>query len=222
MNLLIAPARRRLLTLALAALVGTSLAPAASAADGVRNLVYRVTHATFGDIGTYTNLIDVANGITTVKTTAHLVVKMVGVVVHREEAQRVERWQGNRLISFHGVTVTDGEPYEVKGQAQGNAFVITTPKGTVTAPATVHPSNPLSPVTLQTSEMMRVENGKVEPVQISGGGETMVKIGETAIPAREYKIGGSVEYRVWFDRHDVPVKFVVYDPSGEVEFSLQR
>lgn len=220
MNLLTRRGCARFLALAIAVALAAGAHPAA--ADTVRNLVYRVTHSTFGDIGTYSNLIDVANGVMTVKTTAHLVIKMVGVVVHREEAQRVEQWQGNRLVSFHGVTVTDGEPYEVKGKAQGNKFVITTPKGTVTAPATVHPSNPLSPVSLQTSEMMRVENGKVEPVQISGGGETTVNVGGVAIPAREFKIGGSVEYRVWFDRHDVPVKFIVYDSSGEVEFSLQR
>lgn len=222
MNLFSARRRLRLLALAgaIAATIGIGARPAV--ADTVRNLVYRVTHSTFGDIGTYSNQIDIANGVMTVKTTAHLAVKMVGIVVHREEAQRTERWQGNRLISFHGLTITDGEPFEVKGQARGNSFIITTPKGTITAPATVHPSNPISPVSLQTNEMMRVETGKVEPVRVSGGGETTVKVGGAAIPAREFLVGGSVQYRVWFDRNDIPVKFIVYDDSGEVEFSLQR
>ncbi len=67
-------------------------------------LTYQVTHSVFGDIGTYTNLIEPTATGTTVQTRAHFQVKMLGVNMYHEDAQRTERWQGNRLISFSGVT----------------------------------------------------------------------------------------------------------------------
>ena len=91
-------------------------------------LTYRVTHSTFGNIGTYINTIEPsASGTTTVQTRAHFEVKMLGVTLHREDAQRTERWQGNRLVSFNGVTNKGSGATVLKGEARGNSFVISSP-----------------------------------------------------------------------------------------------
>jgi hypothetical protein len=196
----------------------------AGAADSTRQLVYSVKHSVFGDIGTYTNVIQTAGNETTVHTTAHFAVKALGIAMHDEDADRTERWSGvgDRLLAFQGTTRKNGKVTEIKGEAKGNNFVIQSPAGTISAPATIRPANPWSAKCLQSTTMMRVDSGKVEQVRISGGGETTVTVGGAKVPAREYEIDGSTKYKVWFDRQDLPVMFVVDDDSGQVTFTLRK
>src|SRR6185312_9926525 len=94
-----------------------------------------------------------------IDTELHVAVKLLGVVVHREDAARTETWQGGRLVRFDGVTETNGTKLAIHGEARGDQFVVTTPSGTITAPATVHPSNPWAAKVLDTDMMMSVKSG---------------------------------------------------------------
>src|SRR5690348_4363678 len=210
--------------LAASAVVGVSgLPPAAqAAAPATRNMVYKVTHSSYGDIGTYANLVQTNGDTTTVTTTVHLAVKVLGIVMHREDDQRTEEWKNNRLVAFHGVTDKNGDKIVVNGKAHDDSFIITTPSGTYAAPASVHPANPWSFASLQSTMMMQVDSGKVNPVQVRGGGETTVEINGAKIVAREYEVDGAKRSRVWIDGQGVPVKFTVDDDSGVVSFTLMR
>lgn len=183
-------------------------------------LTYRVTHSVFGNIGTYINTIEPGAGGTTVQTRAHFEVKLLGVNMYREDAQRTERWQGNRLISFNGVTSKGNESMIVRGEARGNNFIINSPQGTITAPATVHPANPWSPNFLSSSTMMRPDSGRIERVRVSGGEPTVLTIDGRPIRVQKYEVDGDSRYTVWLDEHGVPVMFVVDDDSGKVTFTL--
>jgi Family of unknown function (DUF6134) len=184
--------------------------------------VYQVHHSVFGDIGTYSNTIEPTRDGVTVKTQAHFEVKMLGVRMHREDAQRTERWQGNRLVAFRGVTDKGDGPVEVKGEARGNSFIITSPQGSITAPASVHPANPWSSNFLHSNTMMRPDTGKLEQVRIGSGQETAVKLDSANVPAVKYELDGSSKYTVWLDDRGVPVKFVVDDDTGKVTFTLTK
>jgi hypothetical protein len=185
-------------------------------------LRYRVHHSVFGNIGTYTNMVQTAGDVTMVRTDVHFLVTMLGVPLHREDAERTERWQGDRLISFVGTTKKNDDTTEVKGEASGNGFVIKSPLGTFTAPATVKPANPWSAKCLNSTTMMRLDNGRIEQVRVTGGSETTVAINGATIRARQYQIDGATRYKIWIDQHDIPVMFVVEDDSGEVTFTLER
>ena len=184
--------------------------------------VYQVHHSVFGDIGTYSNKVEPSPDGVTVKTQAHFEVKMLGVRMHREDAERTERWQGNRLVAFRGVTDKGDGPVEVKGEARGNNFIITSPQGTITAPWSVHPANPWSSNFLHSNTMMRPDTGKLEQVRIGGGQETAVKLDNASIPAVKYELDGSTKYTVWLDDRGVPVKFLVDDDTGKVTFTLTK
>ncbi len=205
---------------AIAVIVLLGAVGSAAAAGTPFQLTYRVTHSVFGNIGTYVNTVEPANGGTTVLTRAHFDVKMLGVNLYREDAQRTEHWQGSRLISFHGVTSKGAQSTVVNGQARGNSFVITSPLGTITAPATVHPANPWSSNFLASDTMMRPDTGKVERVRVSGGEPAVVTIDGTAIRTQKYQVTGDTHYTVWLDQQGVPVMFVVDDQSGTVTFTL--
>jgi hypothetical protein len=207
---------------AVAGIAGACLLFGASTAAQAEQLRYKVNHSVYGDIGTYTNTVEKSGDTTTIRTSVHFKVSLLGVVLHREDAERVERWQGTRLVYFDGTTDKNGTATEVKGEARGNAFVIQTPSGIVTAPPTIHPANPWSGVSLSSNTMMRVDSGKVEQVKITGPEQTEVKVNDVTIPARKYRIDGATKYSVWIDQHDVPVKFTVNDNSGEVTFVLQK
>lgn len=215
--------RLRLPVLVGATLFGVLGGSLPAAADSARELVYQVRHSVFGDIGTYSNLIENSGAVITIKTAAHFLVKALGVGLHREEAQRVEQWEGNRLTFFHGVTVKNGDTIEIKGQASGDNFVIDSPTGTITAPASVKPANPWSPRSIQSTTMMRVDTGKVEKVKVTGGGETNVSVDGASTTAKEYDVTGPTNnYKIWFDTHDIPVMFEVDDDSGKVTFTLKK
>jgi hypothetical protein len=216
-----------LLTRALTIVAGVSVLAAASGtstavAETPAQFIYRVSHSTFGDIGTYTNTVEPSRDGTTVQTKAHFEVNMLGVRMYREDAQRTERWQGNRLVSFHGVTDKGSGPVEVKGEARGNGFVITSPLGTISAPASVHPANPWSNNFLTSDTMMRTDSGKIEQVRVGGGQETTVKIDGAPIPAVKFEIDGNTKYVVWLDGRGVPVKFIADDDTGKVTFTLAK
>ena len=195
--------------------------PAAASAD-VRQLVYNVKHSVFGDIGSYTNLIEASGTVVTIKTTAHFLVTALGVGLHREDAQRTEQWQGDRLMAFHSVTKKNGDTLQVDGKAQGNDFVIQGPLGQATAPGSVKPANPWSSHSLDSTTMMRVDTGKVEQVSIKDDGQTNIALDGASVIAHEYEISGSTHYKIWIDKHDIPVMFVVDDDSGQVTFTLRK
>jgi uncharacterized protein DUF6134 len=208
--------------LLVAAFGSLAAAGPAGAAGPPQQLIYRVTHSVFGEIGTYINTIEPDGSGTLVLTQAHFDVRVLGVRMYHEVAQRSELWQGNRLISFDGVTDNGHGPIVVKGVARGNEFVITSPQGTFDAPAGVHPANPWSANFLATKEMMRVDTGRVEPVQVTGGQKTAVTVGVDTVAARKYEVDGASKYTVWLDGRGVPVKFAVDDHGGEVTFTLAK
>src|SRR5260370_20004022 len=146
---------------------------------------YRVVHPTYGDIGTYTNVVDRAGDDTNVQTELKIAVKAIGIVLYREEARRAEHWRNDRLVSFESVTVTNGNKLEVHGEARDNGFAITTPSGTVVAPSNVHPSNPWSAMVLSTDYMMATKTGRLSHGPVSGGHEeTRALHGHTLRPQR--------------------------------------
>src|SRR5258705_11952986 len=104
-------------------------------AQSSAQFIYRVNHSVFGDIGTYTNIVEPSRDGITVKTKAHFEVKMLGVRLHREDAERTERWQGNRIVSFHGVTDKGVGAQDEKAQARGYNFLIPPSYDTVSPPA---------------------------------------------------------------------------------------
>jgi len=210
------------LAMTIVGLVGGLALAGPATAQSSAQFIYQVNHSVFGEIGTYTNTVEPTRDGTTVKTRVHFEVKMLGVRVHREDAERTERWQGNRLVAFRGVTDKGDGPVEVKGEALGNNFIISSPQGTVTAPSSVHPANPWSSSFLHSNTMMRPDSGKLEQVRIGSGQETAVKIENANIPAVKYEVDGTTKYTVWLDGRGVPVKFLVDDDTGKVTFTLAK
>ncbi len=196
--------------------------PHAAAAVQYR-LDYQVSHSIYGDIGTYSNVVETDGGTTTVTTTLDIKVSILGIVAYRRSAHRVETWMGDRLVHFQGTSHQNGKTIELIGDAQGDAFVITAPNGKVSAPASIRVANPWTTNNLNGDTILLPDDGAIRKARLTDAGETSVTIQGRDIRAREYDIGliGTAKrYQVWFDAANVPVMFRLFDFDGICTFSL--
>jgi hypothetical protein len=207
-----------------ACVAGTALASGlADAAQAPQKLVYTVHHSRYGTIGTYTNTV-VRNGDnTSVTTEIRIAVSILGITLYRQEASRQERWDGERLVSFHGVTKTNGNATELNGWAQGDHFVLDTPSGEIVAPANVRLANPWSPGVLGGNFLVSPDRGRLDEVRVTGGDAMTLSLAGHPVRAKKYEVfllDGRKKYEIDLDEHGTPVQFVLFNQDGSVTFSL--
>src|SRR5205823_6146958 len=131
-----------------------------------------------------------------------------------------ELWRANRLVSFHGVTKTNGDPIVVKGEARGDGFVITSPTGTAVAPPDVYTSSPWSTRLPNSGTMMSTKTGRVEAVQSLGSEQAKVPVLGSEVPVRHFQIVTDKHQDVWLDRSGVPVRFRTEVAGTAIDFIL--
>jgi len=181
---------------------------------------YRVKHPTFGNIGTYTNIIERTGDGVRVQTIVRIAVKIFGATVYREQADRMEQWKAGRLVYFHGTTQKNGRRIDVTGEARDGQFVITGPEGTYIAPADVQPPNPWSIDCLKSDTMLSSITGKIYPARITDQGEDTVTVGGQPHRARKYEVDTDRPHLVWFDESGVPVMLQSVEHGDTVRLTL--
>jgi hypothetical protein len=204
------------------ALAGALLAPCAAFA-APQTYDYVITHSRYGKIGTYDRTIDESGGVTHAQSHLRIAVKMLGMVVHRENAEQSETWRGKRLVAFHSVTTSNGKPMTVSGEARANSFVVTSPAGTATAPADVAATDPWGFSRMGPAEVVSLKSGKIEPVNVTGGEADAVMMQGVRQPARHFHVSTSTQpnkWEVWLDPEGVPIKFRSLERGDAVDFTL--
>jgi hypothetical protein len=189
-----------------------------------RTYSYDVVHSSYGNIGTFTETIDRSGGTTRIDTHVRIAVKILGIVAHRKESERTEMFRGDRLVSLHGVTVTNGTRLDVRGEAKGDRFVVTTPAGVVEAPGDVAPSDPWVLGNRGVATVVSLETGRIVPTRITGGQPETVSLQGTAVATRHFTARGEqqpeMQHEIWLNDRDVPVKFRVVDGGATIDFIL--
>jgi Family of unknown function (DUF6134) len=209
-----------------ACIVMVSWASATALAAERKVYQYLVEHPSYGTIGTYTDTVEQSGDTKRIDTKLRVAVKMLGIAMHREEADRTEEWRGDRLISFHSVTVTNGTRIEVSGHAQGDEFVISTPHGTVMAPANVYPSTPwavraaVAAALPRSAVMMSTKTGDLKPVQSTESDQTVASVRGVAVPVRHFTIETDKHHEVWLNDAGVPLRFSTEQNGAQIEFVL--
>jgi hypothetical protein len=197
--------------------------PGAAVSAAPLQLFYRLSHSVIGDLGSYScTVAPLADGGSEVRSSEHIDVRMLGIPVYRMDAADIEHWHGDRLLSFHGVTEKAGGRVEISGEARGNRFVITSPQGTLTTAANLHPAQPCAANFLESTAILHPDTGNVEEVRVSGGAPASVVIAGVAVAVRKYVLDGKTRYTVWLDSRNLPVMFAIDDTSGRALFTLAR
>src|SRR5579864_1016027 len=185
-------------------------------------LVYEVEHPTYGDVGTYTNVITQTGDAIDIQTDLHVAVRVLGVRLFHQDAKRIEHWENGRLISFHGGTDDNGREIDIDGKAQGDAFVVHSPFGNFTAPARVHPSNPWSQQCLYTDTMLGTKTGKVMKVAVTDTGMVDLVFDGKPTHLHQYFIDSDKHQVVWLDDSGVVVGFETEEDGTHIRFVLKR
>ena len=212
--------RSGLARIALVALL-LGLATGGAAASDV--YTYKIEHPTLGNIGSYVDTVTRNADGYRIDNRMHVLVRVLGIVLHREDAERTEIWRGGRLVSFHGVTTTNGERIEVRGEAEGDQFVITTPRGSETVAANIRPSDPWSAAAGSgPSLMMSTKTGKLFQVRDATVENTTLRIGSVDVPVQHYVFMTDKRQEVWKNAHGVPVEFRSAEAVGPIDFILVK
>jgi Family of unknown function (DUF6134) len=182
---------------------------------------YSVEHALYGNIGTFSDTVEQNGNTKRIASKLRVAVRILGIVVHREEADRMEIWQGNRLISFHSITTVNGNPIEVNGEARPDGFAITSPSGTTLAPGNIYPSSPwVAHLSDGPALMMSTKTGKLLPVTALGGEQTQIAVHGTDVPVHHYEFITDKRQDVWMDAEGVPVRFRTEQSGKPIDFVL--
>jgi hypothetical protein len=187
---------------------------------------YTIQHPTFGDIGSYVDRIERTQDGMRIDTTVHIAVRTLGIVLHREDAQRSQEWRNGRLMRFEGVTTTNGATIAIRGEAQGDRFVVDSPNGTATAPSNVVVSDPWQATRSRTGAgsavMLSTKSGKIETVHASGGDAAVLSVHGVDVPARHYVYATNKQQDVWLSERGIPLQFRTVENGTPIDFTLSR
>jgi Domain of unknown function (DUF6134) len=199
---------------------GAVLARPAAAASQI--YLYEVEHPTYGNIGTYTNIVERSGDDVEVRTKIHIAVKILGIRLFHQDAERTEKWAKGRLVSFQSDTDDNGKKIDVDGKAEDGRFVIHAPSGQIAAPPQVHPSNPWAPQVLDTDMMMSSKTGQVLPVVVTDKGAMPTTFDGHTMRLREFAIDSDKHQIVWVDDRGVVEAFQTEERGAKINFVLKH
>jgi len=193
----------------------------APAAASHQSYTYVVMHPVYGEIGSFTHTIERTADTSKINTYLRIAVKMLGIVAYYEEADGTEVLRGDRLVSLQNVTNKNGTQIEVRGESQGDKFVVSSPAGTFVAPADVAPSDPwfVNPTGLRS--MVSTKTGKVEQARVLDAESTTISLDGVSVPVRHFTIVSTNRQEVWLDSHNVPLLFRTHVDGTQIDFKLK-
>jgi hypothetical protein len=185
-----------------------------------RTYSYTVVHPTYGTIGTFTERIARSDGTTRIDSHVRVAVRILGIVVHREEGNHIETFRGDRLVSLQSATITNGTRVDVRGEAQGGHFVVTSPKGVIEAPADVAPSDPWLLRDVGIGTVVSVKTGRIISTRVTGGEPANISLQGVVVATRHFMATGERQQEIWLNDHDVPVMFRSVEDGTPIDFIL--
>jgi uncharacterized protein DUF6134 len=181
---------------------------------------YNVVHPFYGTIGTFTESIARSGGTTRIESHMRVAVKILGITVHREESDHTEIFRGDRLVLLESATTTNGTRLDVRGEAQGDHFVVTSPEGVVDAPADVAPSDPWVLKQLGVGTVVSIKTGRIIPTRVTGGEAVMISLQDVMVATRHFVAHGERQQDIWLNGQDVPIMFRSVESGTPIDFIL--
>jgi hypothetical protein len=182
---------------------------------------YAIRHPLYGQIGTFTDTIDRDPEAIRIDGRLRIAVKFLGIVVYRLESDITAIMRDDRLVSLQSATKKGGETLEVRGEAQGDQFVVNATMGSFAGPATSLPSDPFFLTGTGEGTMIFTDTGEIISVQVSGGDHGTVSVNDNSVSARHFVVEGYTRREIWIDNRGIPVKFRVVEKGTPIDFVLQ-
>jgi hypothetical protein len=183
---------------------------------------YAVLHPLYGDIGTFTDTVERKPDTMRIDGRLRVAVKILGIVVYRHDSDITAIMRDDRLVSLQSVTNKNGDSLEVRGEAQGDQFVVNATDGSFAGPASSLPSDPFVLRDIGEGTVISTDTGRISNVKVSGGDHGMVSVNGYLVYARHLMVEGVTRRQVWLDKQGIPVMFRIVENGTPIDFVLQN
>ena len=180
---------------------------------------YRIHHQIFGDIGEHQIQVSRDAGQVVVEHSAHLAVKLLTFTAFERQSHYREVWQGERLVAFDGVTIDNGERFEVRARAGGDHLIIEGSAGRFEAPATTVPSQPSLAGAIARTTFMDIRTGQPLEARVTLAGHETLQLAGGPVETERYEIAGQLEHVVWYDASGVVVQWRLWRQGAAITLS---
>jgi len=127
---------------------------------------------------------------------------------HRNE----EVWQGNCLASVDSHTDDNGRPYSVRGELQGDRFLVLSTEGSTELPPCVMSFAYWNPEFLEQERLLNTQNGEYLPIEVS---KLEPQRGYHGGAARGYRLrAGDLDLLLWYSAQDEWLALETEAPGG--------
>lgn len=184
--------RRAILALALA----TAAPAAADPAPG--RLEFEVTR-NGRPFGSHVFSVTEANGAISMRERARFRATIGPVTVYRYEHDCDAAWRGGELYQLNCTTLKDGRRVTFTGSRQGESFVVRGDNGERRFALSTPPSLFISLEFLRGGSYIDTETGLARTLRVTQAGQDTILVGGASIPARRYRVQGSLTMDAWYD-----------------------
>lgn len=181
---------------------------------------YRIHHQIFGDIGEHQIIVSREAGMLVVEHVAHLAVKLLTFTAFDRQSHYREVWQGDRLMAFDGLTIDNGERFEVSARAQGDRLLIEGSAGDLEAPPTTVPSQPSLVGAIARTTFMDIKTGQLLGARVSAAGREILQLAGEPVETEKYEVAGDLDQVVWYDAAGVFVRWRLWRQGAAI--TLER
>lgn len=170
-------------------------------------------------IGTHVFSISQNADQTRVKVRTRMKVKAAFITVFRYEHDRTEVWENGQLVSFDSVTHNDGDDLKLKVTRAGSALTVTDQDG-----RTKNIETSDLPVTFWNKGIMDKErlfsalDGNFYKISTREVGESVISINGKKYQAVHYKMFGSLERDLWYDKNGQLLKIKFRRRGSDIEY----
>lgn len=155
-----------------------------------------------------------------VRHVTRIAVKVLFITVYRRIENLREYWVDKELHRFSSDIDNDGDSYSVNVVRGDNGNLrVQRPAGAYEAPKDALPATYWHERIVRAETLIHVMRGRLQRVTSSFVGAEPVRIGESTIQARRWRMTGDERVDLWFDGEGLAVKVIYHTRSGgRIEF----
>jgi hypothetical protein len=142
-------------------------------------------------------------------------------VFHYKHVSR-EIWEDGRLVSINSKTDNDGDPMELTLARSDNSVNIQGTEFTGQASGTLVPSSYWFKDTINQTQIIDTQNGRVFPVEIREVGQETIEAAGQPTVATRYSLREQIEMNLWYDDQGNWVKTSFDSDGSTIEYVLQQ
>lgn len=131
-----------------------------------------------------------------------------------------EIWKDGRLISLETKTDDDGTLYEVSAKANEEDLAVTSTSGSFVAPAGILPTSYWRPDTVEQTQLLDTQRGRLIEVTSVKAGEEMLQLPQGAKRTERYRMTGDLKLDLWYGEEGTLLNIVFKAKGRTIAYAV--